>query len=275
MPVNSPERRCGALAEALYGALTPTWPNCSVDVLAEVDSTNTQLLQRARSGDCSPALVLALSQSAGRGRMGRSWQGAPGDALMMSLACELAPRDWAGLSLAVGVAAASALHPDVSLKWPNDLWLGRGAAGRKLGGILIETASSPAPHPSEPNRRWCVVGVGINIALPAKLGSPLRTPPAALAELIPEAHLDAAALSVAPAVARALLRFEALGFAAFSAGFAARDALAEQAVKLSEGTTGTARGVDAQGALLVQTEAGLRRVTSDEVSVSAWENAVG
>jgi BirA family transcriptional regulator, biotin operon repressor / biotin---[acetyl-CoA-carboxylase] ligase len=257
--------RTGALAEALYEAMLPVWPGVAVDVLPDVDSTNTQLLQRPRLGDTSPALMLALNQSAGRGRIGRAWHGKPGDALMMSLACELAPADWAGLSLAVGVAAASALHPEITLKWPNDLWLGKGDQGRKLGGILIETAS--LPH-AAPNHRWCVLGLGINLQPPAAQ-EPLRTPAAGLRELLPEIDVDAAALAVAPAVVRAVQRFEATGFAPFAAAFAQRDALAGSGVRLSDGLSGQAQGVAADGAMLVHTEQGLRRVSSDEVSVFA------
>ncbi|MCK7493397.1 MAG: hypothetical protein MZW92_19855 [Comamonadaceae bacterium] len=81
-----------------------------------------------------------------------------GQSLTFSLALPLAPADWSGLSLAVGVSLADSLHPQVRLKWPNDLWLDQ----RKLGGILVETAS----HGDGQLQRTVVIGVGINIARP-------------------------------------------------------------------------------------------------------------
>ena len=77
--------------------------------------------------------------------------------LMMSLGLPLAPADWSGLSLAVGVSVAESLQPElpavgndqaarIGLKWPNDLWLGGSAGDRKLGGILVETASFVVLH---------------------------------------------------------------------------------------------------------------------------------
>jgi BirA family transcriptional regulator, biotin operon repressor / biotin---[acetyl-CoA-carboxylase] ligase len=280
----------GALAEALYTALQGVWPGVVVDVLPEVDSTNTQLLQRPRFNDASPALMLALTQTAGRGRLGRSWQGEPRASLMLSMARALAPADWSGLSLAVGVAAAQALHPDIRLKWPNDLWLSSGATGRKLGGILIETASlahtlaepaahpvahpaaHPAAHPDASAARWCVVGIGINLQPRPAQG--LSTAPAWLGELMPEADVGTAALAVAPAIARALLKFERMGFAPFRAEFGERDALKGAAVSLSDGQTGIAQGVDETGAMLVHTGQQLRRVASDELSVRPQPSSV-
>ena len=75
----------------------------------------------------------------------------------------------------MGVAVAEALHPAIQLKWPNDLWV----EGRKLAGILIETASFEA----QGSRRYAVIGVGINIAPRPAEG--LSTPPAALQDWLP------------------------------------------------------------------------------------------
>ena len=119
--------------------------------------------------DNPPTLLVALSQSAGRGRMGRAWQSQPGAGLTFSWGMHLAPTDWSGLSLAVGLALVEALDPDgqwgLQLKWPNDLcWQSAGAV-RKLGGILIETQMAAASAET-PARRWCVVGVGLNLRTP-------------------------------------------------------------------------------------------------------------
>jgi BirA family biotin operon repressor/biotin-[acetyl-CoA-carboxylase] ligase len=216
-------------------------------------------MRRARLGQADPVLLVAQEQTAGRGRLGRQWQSRAGDSLTFSLGLSLAPADWAGLSLAVGICLADALHPDIRLKWPNDLWL----ADRKLGGILIETASSAAA--GQGNRRYAVVGVGINVAPRPPEG--LSTPPAALRELLPEMDAPQALLAVAEPLVRTLQAFEAFGFAPFQARFNARDALRERAVALSDGTAGSAHGVSETGALLVHTAHGMHAVTSSEVSV--------
>ena len=124
--------------DAIRDALAPLLPGCRVEVLAEVASTNSELMRRARDGQTEPTLLVAERQTAGRGRLGRAWHSGRGDALTFSLGLPLAPADWSGLSLAVGVSVAESLHPQLRLKWPNDLWLD----DRKLAGILIETASS-------------------------------------------------------------------------------------------------------------------------------------
>jgi hypothetical protein len=160
-------------AEAIWEAVAPILPGFTVEVLPQVDSTNSELMRRSRLGQTDPVLLVAERQSAGRGRLGRQWQSQAGESLTFSLGLLLAPADWAGLSLAVGVCLAEALHPQVRLKWPNDLWLD----DRKLGGILIETASSAAGEPG-PAVRYAVVGVGLNLA--PRPADGLSTPPAAL-----------------------------------------------------------------------------------------------
>ena len=114
-------------AEALWRQLEPLLPGLAVEVVARAESTSSLLLQRLRGGrsaalqdmvlpgrrasDTQPCLLVAEHQTVGRGRMGRNWQAAPGASLIFSLALALAPTDWSGLSLAVGVALAEALDP--------------------------------------------------------------------------------------------------------------------------------------------------------------------
>ena len=167
----------------------------------------------------------------------------------------LAPADWSGLSLAVGVSLAGSLHPAIGLKWPNDLWWEQ----RKLAGILIETAAIGS-------QRHAVIGIGVNIAAPPTQEG-LATPAAALQELLPGIDAPGALLKIAEPLVRALVAFEATGFSPFAARFQVRDVLEGREVVLSDGQQGTARGVDETGALLVHTAAGLQRVTSSEVSV--------
>jgi BirA family biotin operon repressor/biotin-[acetyl-CoA-carboxylase] ligase len=242
-------------AEAIWEAVAPGLPGFTVEVLPEVDSTNTELMRRARAGRLEPVLLVAEAQTAGRGRLGRTWHsGAPGDVLTFSLGLPLRMADWSGLSLAVGVGVAQSLHPDLQLKWPNDVWW----QDRKLAGILIETTQVG-------EERYAVIGVGINITPRESAG--LNTAPAWLRELAPLVDAPAALLRVAPALVQAVQRFEIQGWTPFLSAYAARDALAGRDVQLSDGSQGQARGVDEHGALLVHTSSGLKKISSAEVSV--------
>jgi BirA family biotin operon repressor/biotin-[acetyl-CoA-carboxylase] ligase len=273
-------------AEAIWEAVAPGLPGFTVEVLPEIDSTNSELMRRfkgapGRPPQPEPLLLVAEQQTAGRGRLGRSWQSRRAGSLMFSLGLPLAPADWSGLSLAVGISVAESLdpletgqarhaaRPRIGLKWPNDLWLSTPGGERKLGGILVETASWGG-------LRHVVIGVGINIH-PVVLDAAAETAPATAATLpvAPgclqelDASLDApeALLRIVPALVQAVQSFEQFGFAPFQARFAARDVLAGRAVQLSDGTQGTAHGVTEGGALLVHTAAGMAEVTSSEVSV--------
>lgn len=267
-------------AEALWRQLEPLLPGLAVEVVARAESTSSLLLQRLRGGrsaalqdmvlpgrrasDTQPCLLVAEHQTVGRGRMGRNWQAAPGASLTFSLALALAPTDWSGLSLAVGVALAEALdpvpagRPRIGLKWPNDLWLDE----RKLGGILIETVSVGP-------QRMAVVGVGLNV-LPMEVG-PVSSGYACLSEIDPATSAPRTLHAVALPLVRALHAFERDGFAAFRAGFEARDVLHGRAVR-SGVIEGVAQGVTANGALRVLTPSGEQLVTSSEVSVrlASW-----
>jgi BirA family biotin operon repressor/biotin-[acetyl-CoA-carboxylase] ligase len=243
--------------EAIWQAVAPLLPGFTVEVVPEIDSTNTELMRRARAGRIEPVLLVTESQTAGRGRLGRGWTSAPGDSLTFSLGLPLAPADWAGLSLAVGVAIAEQIHPLVRLKWPNDLWV----EDRKLAGILIETANAGA-HASP---RHAVIGVGINVKSPKAEG--LSTPPAAVDDLLPGTDASGVLARIAKPLVESVLAFQTFGFAPFHARFDSRDALRDRAVVLSDGTAGTAHGVTETGGLLVHTAAGMTTVTSAEVSV--------
>ncbi|MEY3873249.1 MAG: hypothetical protein RLZZ296_2244 [Pseudomonadota bacterium] len=275
-------------AEAIWQAVVPQLSGFTVEVLPQVDSTNSELMRRCRAaslaalpnsalGNPEPPeaiLLVAEHQNAGRGRLGRQWQSQAGASLTFSLGLPLQPANWSGLSLAVGVSLAESLEPangqapTLQLKWPNDLWLGQ----RKLGGILVETASWG-------DQRYVVIGVGLNVTLPeqdfsAAASQPTgdtQTPPpmapTSLQALWPGVDAAWALQAVAAPLVQAMLDFEREGFAPFRARFAARDALAGRVVKLSDGTEGTACGVGAHGALSVQTQNGLQDISSLEVSV--------
>ena len=264
--------------EAVWEAVAPLLPGFTAEMLPSVDSTNTELMRRARAGRCDPVLLVAEQQTAGRGRLGRAWHSQTGDSLTFSLGLPLAPADWSGLSLAVGVSVAESLQPTlplpgsalprIGLKWPNDLWLGGAQGDCKLGGILVETASFVAPqaaagHP--PLGRYVVVGVGLNVR--PQDGAGMSLPPGSLQEV--DAQLDAptALLRIVAPLVGMLQSFAAYGFAPMQPRFALRDVLQGRNVQLSDGTSGTAHGVGEDGALLVHTAGGMLPVTSSEISV--------
>ncbi len=259
-----PVRQMQSTLEALL-------PGLVVEAVASIGSTSTELMQRVRQGDRRPVLLVAERQNAGRGRLGRNWQsegtseGASETgaipSLTFSLALPLAPRDWSGLSLAVGVAVVHSLHPALRLKWPNDIWL----EDRKLGGILIETAA-------QGDLRHVVIGIGLNL-LPREVQG-LSTPLACLHELLPQVSAPDVLQQLAPALLRGVLQFERDGFSPFRQAFLERDALAGREIGLSDGTLGHAAGVDAAGALLVRTPVGMQAVHSNEVSVRPVAAAV-
>jgi BirA family biotin operon repressor/biotin-[acetyl-CoA-carboxylase] ligase len=270
-------------AEDLWLALVALLPGLTVEVLPEIDSTNTELMRRARAGQTDPVLLVAEAQTAGRGRLGRAWHGEAGRALTFSLGLPLAPQDWSGLSLAVGLSLARSLDPQgdlgVRLKWPNDLWVARPATPQgwgKLAGILIETAVATGHAAAQPlsnavwgaspvPTRYCVVGVGINIAPPVAEG--LSTAPLGLQDLQSGITAPDALMKVAAPLLATLLAFERTGFATLQNAFNARDALCNLNVTLSDGRHGVAKGVDATGAMLVDTAQGLAVVSSAELSV--------
>lgn len=132
-----------------------------LEIHDELDSTNTHLMAQAAGGAPTGTVCLAEFQSAGRGRIGRSWQSPFGGGICLSLLWRFDdPSAVAGLSLAVGVAIVRALRrlgiDGLGLKWPNDvLW-----QGRKLGGILLEVSGEA--H----GRCAVVVGIGLNVRMP-------------------------------------------------------------------------------------------------------------
>ncbi len=254
-----------------------------VEHVAETGSTNSDLLARVRAAHdagataFTPSVLLAGRQTGGRGRHGRHWQSTPGASLTFSVAWPLARADLSGLSLAVGVALADALDaaaaPRIGLKWPNDLWLvadwseAARAHGRKLGGVLVETAPFGAG-------RVAVVGVGLNVRAQQVEGA--ATGIASLDELDGATTTTATLARVMPALVAALRRFDEEGLAPFADRFAARDLLKGLTVAgggADAEVNGEAAGIGRSGALLLRTADGLRAVESGEWRVRVAQRA--
>jgi BirA family biotin operon repressor/biotin-[acetyl-CoA-carboxylase] ligase len=312
-------------AQALWQQLEPHLQGLSVEVLAHAESTNSLLLERARvgggrhdapvttpgelealrsqgrdvstlgheagpfgrrAGDTQPTLLVAEQQTLGRGRQGRAWLASTGASLTFSLGLPLAPRDWSGLSLAVGVTLADALEPPqpgrsprLQLKWPNDLLLTDGpdasTLGRKLGGVLIETVAVG-------KQRMAVVGVGLNIApLASAEVHELSSGFACLQELEPGASAPESLHRVALPLIKALHQFEREGFAGFATAYERRDLLRGRRVTAQDpahadgALDGTVEGVSRNGALRLRVGAALHLVTSGEVSVRIVDSMAG
>ena len=238
-----------------------------LEVHWELDSTSSELQRRLAEAD-DLSMVLAETQTAGRGRRGRSWLSPPG--LNLYLSClKRFDRGFAalsGLSLAVGTMVLRAIDSlgveGAGLKWPNDVLAG----GGKLAGVLVEL-SGEYQGPCA-----AVIGVGLNLRLTDELREQAGQPACDLATLateLPDRNLVAARLIAA--LVDGLREFERHGFAPFAEDYARHDLLAGRRLKLSgaQGSfEGTGAGVDARGALQVRLPDGqLRSVDSADVTV--------
>jgi BirA family biotin operon repressor/biotin-[acetyl-CoA-carboxylase] ligase len=246
----------------------------ALQVLFEVDSTSTRLLAAAPPPLGLADVCLSELQHAGRGRLGRRWIAPFGSGIAMSVAWSFsdAARALPALSLGVGVAVTRALvragAGGIELKWPNDIWF----KDRKLGGVLVEIRAE-AGGPAQ-----VVIGVGLNVFLPATARLEIEATGARVA-----AVADAcAALPSRNQVAGTLLdellsmlvKFERVGFPAFRDDWTALDALNGRIVEVRLGdriTTGTARGADLDGALLLEVHGRLQRFVSGEASLRLIE----
>jgi BirA family biotin operon repressor/biotin-[acetyl-CoA-carboxylase] ligase len=245
-----------------------------LELLFEVDSTNTRLLGSAPPPLGEADACLCELQHGGRGRRGRRWIAPFGGGIALSVAWTFGDgaRTVPALSLAVGVAVSRALTRagalGVTLKWPNDIWFRE----RKIGGVLIELrteASGPA---------HVVIGVGVNVALPPAARREIEAGGACVAAVADACALAPSRNLLAGAILDELLsmlvQFEREGFAAFRDAWTALDALSGRSahVLLADVVvSGTARGVDSEGALLLETGNGMQRFVSGEASLRSVE----
>jgi BirA family biotin operon repressor/biotin-[acetyl-CoA-carboxylase] ligase len=255
-------------AAAVHAALGAARSAIRIELLDECDSTNAVAAARARDGAPSGTTVVCELQRAGRGRQGASWVSARGAGLTFSVLWRFAasPGLLTGLPLVVGVACARALESlgarDVALKWPNDLLRG----GAKLGGVLVE-AQGDARGPLT-----TVIGIGINVRVPEEVRRLIGQPVADLAD-VPYGSRNACLARVLAALGEALARFERAGLAAFRDEWQRRHAFQGARVRLlappQGAIEGIAAGVAEDGALLLETGAGVQRFYAGEVSLRA------
>lgn len=254
----------------------------ALEVAWSIDSTSSELLRRETPRD-GAAVLLAERQTGGRGRRGRTWASPLAANLYLSLArgFDGGLARLGGLSLVAGVAVAEALRAlglgDVRLKWPNDLVVvegdrpgaGQGPTLRKLGGLLVEGSGE---HAGEVR---AVIGLGLNVRMPAACGGDIDQPWIDLATLAPGPlpSRNAIASALLAALLADLARFDRDGLAAFLPRHAGLDALAGREIVVHGGDGdrfGTALGLAADGALRVRLPGGqVQAFHAGEVSVRA------
>ena len=235
----------------------------------ELDTTQRTAAELAAQGALHGEVVVAERQSAGRGRMGRRWHSPPGVNFYGTfiLRPEMPVADAALLGLVAGVAVAETMElvapRIVALKWPNDIWLN----GRKAGGMIAE-AVTDAHH-----RLTCVLlGIGLNLNL-----APEDIPP----------ELRDRATSVMAATGRPCDRIELAaelfsrlesryietmrsGFSAVRPVWERYSALTGRQVTVIDGSSriaGTVRGIDSDGALVLESDGRMLRILAGDVTI--------
>ena len=241
----------------------------------EMPSTNDRARELADEGAAHGEVVIAESQTAGRGRRGRTWASPPGRNLYLSVVLRpaLPPQRAPELTLVASVAACEACRKagvDAGIKWPNDLLVG----GRKVAGILTELSAEPDQV------HWVVVGIGVNLnAGPDDLPPELREIATSLSvergQPVPRALFAAALLSE---LEQWLDLHAAEGFAPVREAWRERSVTLGREVRVEvdgREVAGTAEDVDEAGALLVRTRAGLVRVVSGDVKLGPRVDPAG
>jgi BirA family biotin operon repressor/biotin-[acetyl-CoA-carboxylase] ligase len=249
----------------------------TLEVLFTVDSTNTRLLAAPPPPFATADVCVCEIQSAGRGRRGRRWIAPFGSSIALSLAWTFPDtvRNLPALSLAVGVAVSRALARlgavGIALKWPNDIWF----QDRKLGGVLIELraeAGGPA---------FVVIGIGLNVTLSQAARQEIEqlgVRAAAVGDACAQLPLrNVAAGVLLDELLSMLMGFERDGFAPYRDAWMDLDALRNRPVQVligEQAIAGIARGVDEDGALMVDADDRTAKFVSGEVSLRLTMDAV-
>jgi BirA family biotin operon repressor/biotin-[acetyl-CoA-carboxylase] ligase len=240
-----------------------------VTVLPVVDSTNQYLLDRItelQSGDA----CIAEYQQAGRGRRGRQWISPFGANLYLSMFWRLdqGPAAAMGLSLVIGIVMAEVLKDlgaqDVRVKWPNDLYLN----DRKLAGILVELTGKTG------DAAQLVIGAGINLAMRETNANTINQGWINLQEAGINIDRNELAATLLNELRQSLPQFENDGLAPFIARWRALDNFIDRPVKLLIGEQqifGIARGIDQQGALLLDQDGVIKPFIGGEISLRSAE----
>lgn len=233
-------------------------------MLDEVDSTLSHATRIAATLT-GPTWILALKQTAGRARRGRSWSDPVGNFSATLVLQPKGPIDQqalrsfiAALALFDAIVSVTGRTAGLALKWPNDVLLN----GGKVAGILLESASGAGGHA-------LLIGIGVNLLnLPDAVEKGATRPVSLLSEtgarVSPEEFLN----TIAPAFARYETQFNAYGFAPIRTAWLARAARLGQVITARTGqleTTGTFETIDERGALILNTAQGRQAISAGEV----------
>lgn len=240
--------------------------NNHVELIPIIDSTNQYLLDNINSLD-SGSVCLSEYQLKGRGRRGREWISPFGTNLYLSMYWRLDAGMAAamGLSLVVGVAIVEALEQlnlkGVKLKWPNDLYY----QDRKLAGILVEMSGQAGGAAN------LVIGMGLNLMMTEQTEG-ITQPWASLSEVAGHKDIDRnqLAITMIQTLNRALLDYEQQGMQGFVDRWNRLDNFIHRPIKLIMGQreiTGISRGINEQGAVLLETECGIETFIGGEISL--------
>lgn len=236
----------------------------AMELLFSIDSTNRYLAADDDAEVGTARVCVAEMQTAGRGRRGREWCSPVGANVYLSIAWRFTegPARLMGLSLALAVASAQVLQrlgvPEIKVKWPNDVWY----QGRKLAGLLLEVTGE-ANGPCQ-----VVAGIGVNLGMPVDMV--IDQPWADLGEAVPDLSRNRLTGVLIEAFVNALQTFAVHGFTPFHAAWASWDAVLGRRVSLilpNGPVEGVAQGIDATGALILETPKGRQCFSGGEVSL--------
>lgn len=237
-----------------------------LELLLDVDSTNTYLFNRASDHMGKRYAVMAEKQNHGRGRRGRQWVSPFGRNIYLSLLVSFSGGMSAleGLSLTTAIAVERALRrldiQGVGLKWPNDIY----ADGRKLAGILLEVTGEYNSHCQ------VVIGIGLNLSMNESEAKDIDQPWVDLRSLNPDLSRNEVAGVLLDELLTCIDTFQKEGFAPLQEYWSERDIYHESEVSVvspSQEITGVVKGVNRKGELLLKTSRGMEVISAGELSV--------
>lgn len=256
-------------ANRIVAQLAEQNASAKVEVHNLIDSTNSYLMRRLPNQNVPGQVCIAEYQSAGRGRRGRQWISPFGSHIYLSMYWYLEQGMPAamGLSVVAALAVSDAIKAlyqvDVELKWPNDIYFN----GVKLAGILIDLEGQ-AMEPCH-----CVIGIGLNINMPAKSAKLVDQPWIDLSSAIGvEIDRNILAANIISALLKRLTTHSETGINTMVAQWHTQDFYFNKPVALITGervTRGICRGINAQGALMLEVNGQVGPVYGGEVSLRA------
>lgn len=227
-----------------------------IEIFPTIDSTNNHLLQLPDTQKHSGYVCLAETQTAGRGRLGRTWVSPANENIYISILWKIPIEKRYGLSLIVGMAVLECLKnsgiASAKIKWPNDITLN----GKKLAGVLIEAVGD-----------YVVIGIGINANMTH--ANDITQAWTSIAQEIGMVDRNKVVAELLYFLQKELNQFETQGLKPTQEIWSSVDALNNQNITIEQNGIfheGIAKGISQQGALLLQTPSGLKPFYSGEIT---------